>query len=90
VDRYALADFVSSLYYVYLIMILAYIVLSILPLPYSTTLGRIREFLDQTVSPFLNIFRRFLPSFGGLDFSPMLGILVLSVLRNIIVGVLTG
>jgi len=35
--------------------------------------------------PFLRIFRRFLPSFGGIDFSPILAILTLEIVNNVIV-----
>ena len=38
---------------------------------------RVREFLDQTVTPYLNVFRRFIPRIGMFDFSPMVGLIVL-------------
>jgi len=33
--------------------------------------------LSQLVDPYLNIFRRFIPPLGGLDFSPILAIFLL-------------
>ena len=89
-DRYDLARFVDALTLVYTIMIFAYIVLGLLPLGYSSPLARVREFLDQTVSPYLNIFRRFLPSVGMFDFSPMIGLFVLWIGNRIVTGIITG
>jgi YggT family protein len=34
--------------------------------------------LAQLTDPYLNIFRRFIPPLGGMDFSPMLALLLLS------------
>ncbi len=85
-----LADFVESLALIYLLMILAYVVMSMLPLPYNVWVGRIRQFLDQTVSPYLNIFRRFIPPIGMFDLSPIVAIFVLQIVSRIVVGVLRG
>jgi YggT family protein len=85
-----LANFIAALGYVYTLMIIAYIVMSMLPLPYNRTLVTIRDFLDQTVSPFLNIFRRFIPPLGPIDISPMIAIIALNVVTRVLVGVVLG
>ncbi len=36
----------------------------------------------QFTDPFLNTFRGILPSFGGIDVSPMIGFLLLNFVRN--------
>ena len=41
-------------------------------------------FLRDVCEPYLRIFRRILPSFGGLDFSPIVGIILLQVVGNLI------
>ena len=73
------------------VLVLAYIVMSMLPIPYSRTTAAIRNFLDQTVGPVLAFIRRFVPPLGPLDLSPMIALLVLSlvwskVLRPILAG----
>ncbi|MEA5570200.1 YggT family protein [Calothrix sp. UHCC 0171] len=40
--------------------------------------------LSQITDPYLNIFRSIIPPLGGMDFSPMLAILVLQLLAQII------
>jgi YggT family protein len=81
-------DFVTALYYVYLICILAYIITSWVPLPYNTTLNRIQRFLYDVVNPYLRVFRRFIPQLNvgglGLDLSPILAIIVLYVAHALI------
>jgi YggT family protein len=66
------------------ILLLAYIVMSLLPLPYSRTTAAIRNFLDQTVGPVLAFFRRFTPPLGPIDISPMIALVALYVLWNLI------
>jgi YggT family protein len=44
--------------------------------------------LDKIVSPYVDIFRRFIPRAGGMDFSPFVAIIVLQVFRMLLVGLL--
>jgi YggT family protein len=63
-------------------------------MPYSPTLRAVLDFVSQTTDPYLNLFRRILPPIGGggfgLDLSPMIGIIVLYVLREIVVRLIAG
>ncbi|MCL6435551.1 MAG: YggT family protein [Leptolyngbyaceae cyanobacterium HOT.MB2.61] len=42
------------------------------------------SFLSQLTDPYLNIFRSFIPPLGGLDFSPILALMLLQVLGQMI------
>jgi YggT family protein len=85
-----LAKFLSTLIYVYTLLIVLYIVIQLLfslglrP-PYSRATDVVMGFLHDVCDPFLRIFRRFLPSFGGIDFSPLLAILTLEIVNSVIV-----
>jgi YggT family protein len=89
--RTQIADYLSTLIYVYTLLIILYIVIQLLfsvgirP-PYSPTLDKVLGFLRDVCEPFLRIFRRFLPSFGGFDFSPILAIITLQLVNSIVVG----
>jgi uncharacterized protein YggT (Ycf19 family) len=89
--RTQIADYLSTLIYVYTLLIILYIVLQLLfsvgirP-PYSRTLDAVLGFLRDVCEPFLRIFRRVLPSFGGLDFSPILAIFTLQIVNSILVN----
>lgn len=84
--REDLADYLQALLTVYLILIFAYIVVSIMfsvgirP-PYSRWSNAVFNFLREVVEPYLRIFRRVLPPFGPLDLSPMIATFVLSLIH---------
>ncbi|HEY5100237.1 MAG TPA: YggT family protein [Gaiellaceae bacterium] len=80
--------FVDVFITVYTLVIFAYILTSWLRLPYSPTLNRIQRFLYDVSEPYLRLFRRFLPSFGPLDLSPMVAIIVLWLLDRVLITVL--
>lgn len=93
--RHDVAQYVSALFEVYLILIIAYVVVSIIfsvgvRVPYSRWSNAIFDFLRQVVEPYLSIFRRVLPMMGPFDFSPMIGMFVLIIVWRIVVGVIDG
>lgn len=70
----------------YIYMIIAHAILSwFRP---SGTLGEIYRVLGTLTEPFVGIFRRLLPTAGGIDFSPFVAIIVLQVIQRVIVAVL--
>ena len=83
-------EFVHTLFLVYLLLIIAYIITSWIPLPYNVWLNRVQRFLYDVVDPYLRLFRRFLPQLGmgglGLDLSPVLAILVLFAVERVIIS----
>jgi YggT family protein len=93
ITRNDVADYVSALFIVYIILIFARILISFIPqVPHSATLRPVLDFITDTTDPYLNLFRRFLPPIGGsgfaLDLSPMVGIIVLYVLQALLVGLI--
>lgn len=94
-NRGDVADYVSALFIVYVILIFARIVISFVPrMPYRPWLRAILDFITETTDPYLNLFRRFLPPIGGggfaLDLSPMIGLIVLFVAQAVVVGLIRG
>lgn len=94
--RTQIAGYLSTLIYVYTLLIILYIVIQLLfsaglrP-PYSPTTDRLLGFVRDVCEPFLRLFRRLLPSFGGIDFSPMLAIFSLYLLNIVVVqGLIHG
>jgi YggT family protein len=89
--RTEIAGFLSTLIYVYTLLIILYIVVNLLfsvgvrP-PYSRSIDAVLGFLRDICEPFLRIFRRIIPSFGGLDFSPILAIVTLQIVNSIVVN----
>ncbi|HTY96336.1 MAG TPA: YggT family protein [Solirubrobacteraceae bacterium] len=94
--RTDIADFLSTVIYVYTLIIIVYIITNLLfaaglrP-PYNRTVDAILGFLRDVSEPFLRIFRRVLPSFGGFDFSPILAIFALAIINTVVVqGIIHG
>jgi uncharacterized protein YggT (Ycf19 family) len=88
--RTQIADYLSTLIYVYTLLIFVYIVVQLLFSAglrphYSRTLDVVLGFLRDICDPYLRIFRRLIPSFGGFDFSPILAILALQIFNSIVV-----
>ena len=81
-------EFVRTLFNVYLVLIIAYIITSWIRLPYNVWLNRVQRFLFDVVDPYLRIFRRFVPGLPmggmGLDLSPIFAIITLIILREIV------
>jgi YggT family protein len=99
IDRNDVAQFVDSLFLVFIILVIASVVISWYvnfrgSLPYNTPLRAVTGFIDETTSPFLNALRRFLPPVGAggmsLDLSPMIGLMLLFVARAVVVGLING
>jgi uncharacterized protein YggT (Ycf19 family) len=80
----SIQSFVSVFIYVYTLLILAYIVTSWVRMPYSPWLNRVQRFLYDVCEPYLRLFRRILPTFGPLDLSPVVGVVVLVLLGQVV------
>ena len=73
--------FVDVFVGVYILLVFAFILTSWIRLPYQPWLNRAQRFLYDVCDPYLRIFRRFVPSLGPLDLSPMVAILTLVVIQ---------
>jgi YggT family protein len=89
--RTQIAGYLSTLIYVYTLLIILYIVIQLLfalglrP-SYSRTMDAVLGFLRDICEPFLRVFRRLIPAFGGIDFSPILAIFTLQIINSIVVN----
>jgi YggT family protein len=95
ITRNDVADYVSAIFVVYIVLIFANILISYVPrMPYYRWLRAVLDFVTETTNPYLNVFRRIIPSIGGggfaLDLSPMVGLIVLFVAQGIVVGLIRG
>jgi YggT family protein len=94
--RSDVADYVEALFLVYIVLIFLNILSSWIPrMPYYRWLRATLDFISETTNPYLNIFRRVIPPLGGgggfaLDLSPVIGIIVLFVVRAVVVGLIRG
>jgi YggT family protein len=90
-----IANYVSALFEVYIVLIFVYILLNLLfsfgvRLPYSRWSEALQHFLRDVSEPYLRLFRRIIPTVGMFDFTPMIAIIVLYLARTIIVNAIAG
>jgi YggT family protein len=81
---YPLSTVVSALVQFYVLLIIAWAILSW----FRQSEGFIAEIygvLDRVVSPFIDLFRRFIPTAGGIDFSPLVAIILLQFVLRLLV-----
>ena len=93
ITRTDVADYVNTLFLVYMVLIFIRILLTWIPrIPYNVALAAVIKFVTDVTDPYLNLFRRFIPPVrlgpGALDLSPIVAIIVLALLRNIIVDLI--
>ena len=93
--RVDVANYVSALFTVYILIIFVYILINLLfsfglRTPYSRWTDAILGFLRDVTEPYLRLFRRFIPPIGMFDLSPMVAIIVLYFVRTIIVNAIAG
>jgi YggT family protein len=93
--RGQIADYVQAVFYVYTLLIIAYILSSLFfafggRLPYSRWSSAILGFLRDVCEPFLSIFRRFIPPLGPLDLSPILAIVLLNIVGSVLANLIRG
>jgi uncharacterized protein YggT (Ycf19 family) len=67
---------------VYEILIVIEVVLSWLLVTGSPFIRDAYEALARLVEPYVGLFRRILPPFGGIDFSPVVAVVVLRLLQR--------
>jgi YggT family protein len=90
--RAEIADFLSALLTVYVIVIIAWIILQFVfamgvRMPYSRWTNAVLDFLRDTANPWLNLFRRLPLRIGPLDLSPIVAIIVLQLVGGIVINI---
>src|SRR5437868_3066664 len=94
VTRGDIADYVSTLVTVYVIVIFVRILMSWVRIPYNRWLNVFLEFVTDVTDPYLRLFRRVLPLVklgpGAIDISPMIATIVLIVVGGIVSGAIRG
>ena len=95
ITRVDVANYVSTLIAVYIIVIFVRILMSWLPrIPYNRWLSAFLDFVTSVTDPYLRAFRRVLPMVrlgpGAIDLSPMVATIVLIVVGQIVVSAIRG
>ena len=83
-----IVSIINSLIYFFVLAIFAKVILSFVAYfkgpPYPDWLIKADRLVSQVTEPVLAPIRRILPTFGGLDFSPMVVIIVLFLIQRVL------
>ena len=95
ITRNDVASYVDTLFLIYTILIFVRVLMSwFTRIPYNVVLNAVLEFVRETTDPYLNLFRRFVPMVrigpGALDLSPIVALIVLSIVGRIVVALIRG
>ena len=89
---YRIVSLLVHLIDLYTTLIVAGAILSWIPMQPGTLFSDIRHAIGTLTEPFVGIFRRAIPSIGGsgfgVDFSPVVAIVVLQLLERFVLGIL--
>ena len=83
-----LLSLIQRLFDIYGWLIVIWCVLSWFPMRPGGFVDDLRGALGMLVEPYLNLFRRFIPPLGGIDFSPIVAILVLTAIERLVFTIL--
>ena len=95
ITRQDVAQYVDTLFLVYLVLIFIRIVMTWFPrIPYHPVSSAVLGFVQDVTDPWLKLFRRFIPPLrvgpGALDLSPIVATFVLLIIRSIVVSLIAG
>jgi uncharacterized protein YggT (Ycf19 family) len=93
--RVDIADYLRTLMTIYIVLIFIRILMSwFTRIPYNRVLDAFLKFVSEVTDPYLNLFRRIIPMVrigpGALDLSPIVGVLVLSIVGGIVINLIHG
>ncbi len=95
IDRVDVADYVSTLITVYVVLIFIRILMSYFrSIPYYRALDVFLRFVTEVTDPWLNLFRRFIPPVrvgpASLDLTPVIAVFVLILLGRVVTSLIAG
>ena len=95
IDRVDVADYVSTLITVYVVLIFIRILMSYFrSIPYYRALDLFLRFVTEVTDPWLNLFRRFIPAVrvgpGAIDLSPMVAVFALYIIGFLVTPLIRG
>ena len=75
---------VKTLVDLYVLLIIIYIIMTWVPSNSNKTFNTIFDFLEKICEPYLKLFRRIIPPVGGIDFSPIVAIVVIQLVARLL------
>ena len=82
-----LYNIVNVMFEVYTFLIIAQVLMSWVPHDHYHPVFR---FIEEVTEPVMRPFRRLIPAVGGIDFSPIIALMAIELVRRVILSLLVG
>lgn len=83
-----IARLIYTLVNFYTILIFVWCLMTWFPRREGGLLADVFDAVGSLVTPYLNLFRRMIPSAAGVDFSPVIAIIVLNLAKRLLVSII--
>ncbi len=83
----SLYSIVNVMFEVYSFLIIAQVLMSWVP---HDRYHPVFRFIEEVTEPVLRPFRRLIPAVGGIDFSPIIALMAVEIVRRVILSLLIG
>jgi YggT family protein len=87
-DEMIIANLVNKLFYFYFLLIILRVFLTWIP--NLDWYAQPAKFLRDITDPYLDFFKNFIPPFGGIDFSPIIALLVLQIIQIFLTNIIAA
>lgn len=87
-NPYTLVQLIQTLFNFYSTLIVIWCLLTWIPMKQDGLLADIFAVIGSLVTPYLDFFRRIIPSTMGVDFSPVIAIIALTFIERLLVSII--
>ena len=87
-NPYTIVNLIDTLFNFYSTLIVIWCLLTWIPMKQDGLLADIAAVIGSIVNPSLNLFRKIMPSTMGIDFSPVIAVLALTVVERLLISII--
>ena len=87
-NPYTIVNLIDTLFNFYSTLIVIWCLLTWIPMKQDGLLADIAAVIGSIVNPYLDLFRKIMPSTIGIDFSPVIAVLALTVVERLLISII--
>lgn len=87
-NPYTIVNLIDTLFNFYSTLIVIWCLLTWIPMKQDGLLADIAAVIGSIVNPYLDLFRKIMPSMMGIDFSPVIAVLALTVVERLLISII--
>lgn len=87
-NPYTIVNLINTLVNFYSTLIVIWCLLTWIPMKRDGLLADIAAVIGSLVNPYLNLFRKMMPSTMGIDLSPVIAVLALTVAERLLISII--